>query len=51
MITAACWNRLTRLPAEMNTWLGLITVNTSTIANMAAMTGSTPLSPALIRAA
>jgi hypothetical protein len=39
------------LTGERKTWFGLIAVNTIMIANMAAMTGSTPLSPALIRAA
>src|SRR3989442_13947777 len=50
MNTAACWNRLTRLTGERKTWLGLIAQNTRMIANMAAMTGRTPLSPGLMRA-
>src|SRR5438445_2666395 len=51
MNTALCWNRLTRFPAERKTWFGLTTSKTTTIASIAAMTGSTPLSPARIRAA
>jgi hypothetical protein len=50
MNTALCWNRLTRLPGERKTWLGLIASKTMTIARRPKMTGSTPLSPALIRA-
>src|SRR5690348_1071719 len=47
--TALCWNRLTRLTGDRKTWLGLQIVNTTRIATMAAMTGSTPLSPDRMR--
>ncbi len=50
MITALCWKRLTRLTAERKTWFGLIVQNTTTMATMATTTGSTPLSPARMRA-
>src|SRR5437660_5729796 len=50
MKTALCWNRLTRLPAERNTWCGLMIWKTITMIAMPAMTGSTPLSPLRTRA-
>src|SRR5207237_1993500 len=50
MKTALCWKRLTRLPAERNTWFGLMAVKMTEMRMMPAMTGSTPLSPARSRA-
>src|SRR5713101_3069374 len=50
MNTALCWKRLTRLPADRNTWFGLITSKTTKIATRPRTTGSTPLWPFRTRA-